>query len=945
MMPDPLPSASCPRCGNKLPPDASGGVCPACAFGEALAEAPADGGADLLSLEDIPVPASAEASPEAPRAQQSARSRKSKDRPGDRIGRYKLLEEIGEGGCGVVYKAEQEQPVRRRVALKVIKLGMDTQAVIARFEAERQALALMDHPNIAKILDAGATETGRPYFVMELVNGLPITKYCDDNHLSTTERLGFFIQVCQAIEHAHQKSIVHRDIKPSNILVTLQDGVPVPKVIDFGIAKAITNLRLTDKPVYTAIDQFIGTPAYMSPEQAKLSGLDIDTRSDIYALGVLLYELLTGKTPFDSKRLLEAGLDEIRRVIREEEPPRPSTRVSMLTKDEQTTISKHRQSEPPKLQGIIRGDLDWIVMKTLEKDRTRRYPTSSGLAADIQRYLSNEVVEARPPSQLYRLQKAFRRNRLAFGAAAAILMSLMLGLVMLAVSQGLKTQRDVARQVIKTQGAVRKAELATRNGQWREAPKLWSDAEAAGYSDAVRVGLERAVAYNVLSEPERALEELNKLVHRRDLGDQGGAVLLLLGESELYAPATYQQGLAHVREAQAGELSKAQREFAEGLLATNTPAALGHFRQALRLDPYLHGAHVHSFGLEYALGQWPEARAHAKLCRLLFPDDASADFLEASELAYQGRLAEAQQKLASLRDAANPQVLQQLSALLRLHVSLAKDFDVEAIIENGGKAAPRRDTASAYDNAALFAASPAESPNWVRRFRTPQLPCIRAGLIDAAEAITTLLLPTTNSIAPVVEKVKASWRSHPEATLPFKTAELLGMRQPPDGSKSLPLLATQAELYQLAADSSANVPGMNRTARYRAVQAQIELARSQLPNAAEFQRSCRENLRRAAADPDTSAAECRAYFDVALEVNDPDVAGQLLYRWQQLQPADPRLMHSRVRWSVAMGAFGSAWKLLDQMSAENPADAWVQTQRQTVANALQALAKQVSNSH
>ena len=349
------------------------------------------------------------------------------EKPGDQIGHYKLLQQIGEGGCGVVYMAEQQEPIRRRVALKVIKLGMDTKQVIARFEAERQALALMDHPNIAKVLDAGTTDTGRPFFVMELVRGIKITEYSDENHLSTKARLELFVQICHAIQHAHQKGIIHRDIKPSNILVTVNDGVPVPTVIDFGIAKAMGQ-QLTDKTVFTAFEQFIGTPAYMSPEQALMTSLDIDTRSDIYALGVLLYELLIGHTPFEQKDLLAAGLDEMRRIIREQEPVRPSTRLSTLDALEQSTLAKRRRAELPQLVHVVRGDLDWIVMKSLEKDRTRRYDTADGLADDVLRHLSNEPVLACPPSRLYRFQKAVRRNQFVFAAASAVAAALVIGL-------------------------------------------------------------------------------------------------------------------------------------------------------------------------------------------------------------------------------------------------------------------------------------------------------------------------------------------------------------------------------------------------------------------------------------------------------------------------------------------------------------------------------------
>jgi serine/threonine protein kinase len=331
------------------------------------------------------------------------------ERPGTIIGPYKLLEQIGEGGFGVVFMAEQQQPVRRKVALKVLKPGMDTRQVIARFEAERQALALMDHPNIAHILDGGATASGRPYFVMELVRGIAITEFCDQNRLPVRERLALFINICQAVQHAHQKGVIHRDLKPSNMLVTLHDDKAVVKVIDFGIAKA-TGQQLTEKTLFTNFAQMIGTPLYMSPEQAQMSGLDVDTRSDIYSLGVLLYELLTGTTPFDKERLKTVGYDEIRRIIREEEPVKPSTRISTLGQAA-TLLSTQRRSDPKQLSRLCRGELDWIVMKCLEKDRNRRYETANALAMDVERYLHDEPVLACPPSVGYRLRKFTRKYR------------------------------------------------------------------------------------------------------------------------------------------------------------------------------------------------------------------------------------------------------------------------------------------------------------------------------------------------------------------------------------------------------------------------------------------------------------------------------------------------------------------------------------------------------
>jgi len=394
-------------------------------------------------------------------------SAKANDAP--RIGAYRLVKSIGEGGCGTVYLAEQERPLRRQVALKVIKLGMDTEAVVARFQAERQALALMDHPGIAKIHDAGTTGApgsevvdptgrltpGRPYFVMEWVQGPRLTDYCDEHRLAPPDRLELFIQVCRAVQHAHQKGIIHRDLKPSNILVSSADGKPLPKVIDFGIAKATADQRLGDHTLYTAVDQFLGTPAYMSPEQAGLAGEDIDTRSDVYSLGVLLYELLVGRTPFDARELMKSGLDEMRRTIREREPARPSTRLTTLSEAELAEVAQRRGCEPPRLPHLLRGDLDWIVMKCLEKERSRRYETANGLAADLRRYLDNEPVVARPPTTVYRLQKLARRNKLAFAAVFAVGTALLIGLV-----SSMTQARKAAAALIAAESALYAADVA-----------------------------------------------------------------------------------------------------------------------------------------------------------------------------------------------------------------------------------------------------------------------------------------------------------------------------------------------------------------------------------------------------------------------------------------------------------------------------------------------------
>ena len=440
------------------------------------------------------------------------------EEPGSVVGPYKLLQQLGEGGMGVVYMAEQEKPVRRMVALKIIKPGMDSSQVIARFEAERQAVAMMNHHNIAKVLDAGTTDTGRPYFAMELVKGVPITDYCDKNKLTPRERLELFIPVCQAIQHAHQKGIIHRDIKPSNVLLTLYDGKPVPKVIDFGIAKA-TEQKLTERTMFTGIGQILGTLEYMSPEQAEMNQLDIDTRSDVYSLGVMLYELLTGSTPITKEELRNVGLGEMLRTIRETEPPKPSTRLSD-SGEALPSISAVRKTDPGKLSKLLRGDLDWIVMKALEKDRTRRYETANGLAADVRRFLDDDAVSACPPSASYRFRKFARRNKatLVTGATiAGILIAATIASTWLAV-WAMRAEKESTENATKAIAAAKSEKDAKEKAQeneniaTREAVK---SREVATFLKDMLKGVGPSVALG--RDTKMLTEILNKTAERIDV--------------------------------------------------------------------------------------------------------------------------------------------------------------------------------------------------------------------------------------------------------------------------------------------------------------------------------------------------------------------------------------------------------------------------------------------
>jgi serine/threonine protein kinase/Tol biopolymer transport system component len=559
--------------------------------------------------------------------------------PGTVIGRYKLLEKIGEGGMAVVYMAEQTEPIRRKVALKIIKLGMDTKTVIARFEAERQALAMMDHPNIAKVLDAGATETGRPYFVMELVKGVSITEYCDANSLSTKERLELFIQVCNAVQHAHQKGIIHRDIKPTNVMVTLHDGKPVPKVIDFGIAKAI-NQKLTEKTLFTHYAHIIGTPAYMSPEQAELSDLDIDTRTDIYSLGVLLYELLTGTTPFGEEELRKAGYIEMQRVIWEQEPAKPSTKLSTLGKT-LTDIARQRNSTPDLLRKAVRGDLDWIVMKSLEKDRARRYETANGLALDLRRHIEHEPVLARGPGATYRVQKFLRRHRSQ--TIAALAMMIVGGSVIVILSMWNQDRL----QLTEAEGFRHRGVLSQAREQYAKADREAALETIKPILDSRHVGPEAQLLYAGILVDNRRSDEavtiLDSLLDKQPeiAGAAHSLLARILWESESPNAEKIREIEEHRQKAEALLPETAEAYFLRAMTAVTVKEQLASLDSALQIDT----GHYESRRLRaytyYASRKYDKMRDDALVLTVLRPRDPLGYSLRGIALRELGKYAEA----------------------------------------------------------------------------------------------------------------------------------------------------------------------------------------------------------------------------------------------------------------------------------------------------------------
>ena len=618
---------------------------------------------------------------------------------GSWIGPYKLLQKIGAGGMGAVYMAEQREPVSRRVALKIIKAGMDSDQVIARFEAERQALSMMEHPNIARVLDAGTTEVGRPYFVMELVHGQPITTFCDKYRLSIEERLLLFTDVCNAIQHAHQKGIIHRDLKPSNILVAKHDDRPVPKVIDFGVAKA-TNQRLTEKTMFTQYGEVVGTLEYMSPEQAQMTDINVDTRSDIYSLGVLLYELLTGSTPLKKNKVREAGYLEVLTRIQNEEAPKPSSRLTE-TVDKLERIADARNVESRRLPGILRGDLDWIVLKALEKDRGRRYETTVGLATDIHRYLNAEPITARPPTGFYLLRKFARRHRAAVFTGVAVLITL-IGGITAATWQAVRAKRaekTVAAQLVELQKNIalekqnetlqqkvqreNQAQRTTRlaqirsvieRGQWIEGLSRIAEYRGSFGEPPIDVLILQLNAFDGLSQYEQLKNEIVRLEKHPEAERFQPQLQLWRGYGFLSAENTDTDGKALIEAAIRGGLDDDDRLFAEGLVADSLTDAAEMYQKSLSLSPFHSRARIQLIITLILLGRYEEVQDQVKIAKSLFANDKRFYFADTISHALANRTGQARNALNELKGKFPAARVRDMYSLIGLSQSVNNQF-------------------------------------------------------------------------------------------------------------------------------------------------------------------------------------------------------------------------------------------------------------------------------
>jgi serine/threonine protein kinase len=851
------------------------------------------------------------------------------------FGKYEIVECVGRGGQGDLWKVWDVE-FRRIIAMKRLSIeALKSPPAVYRFLAEAQIISQLEHPGILPVFDVGLDPDGRPYYTTQL---LPGTTFADVwREVRTDPERGQAIiraqellaRVCDIMAHAHSRGVIHRDLKPVNVLVGNFGDV---RVIDWGSAHVLENSRSKFEETFVTLNRLPiqtdrGEACEADPSHATgSSGLPVTTlftapellagelgqigpETDIYSVGVMLYELLTGCPPYS----------------RDDGSLPPDLKNVILT-------------GPPravrKMKRTVSRDFAAICDKAMAYKKADRYRTMELLANDIRAALTVRPVMARNPGILLTLQKWALRNSgyVLIGSA-----SLALICVVLLISHGLRVERDVARQV----KALRSGELAARSGRWKDALRNWDEAEASGYADSVYLGLQRAEVWTVLNEPEKSGALLRELAGRSRLGTKRALVLLRLGEHELFDKTTFDQGVQHVRAALAAGLEGADRSFANGLLADSTRDALKCFREALRLNPYHYGAHLHALSLEFLLGLHPDLEEHVRVFKVLFPEDPSPTFIQATDFAARGRLADAEKCLAPLQSSLDSDLWRNLDSGLRLLAEAAEYYDVDTLLGEHQFDKTRLDQLMARAGAIVLAANPSDFATPSTRYRMPELPCVHTGLQEGVEALQTLTLPFFKDLRPSLEKLNASWGHHPEALIPFRAGNLLEARQPRNGPRSPALLAVQADLYQMAADSPSVMPGIERSARFLATKAQFELASSVQTNSGAFRAACVNNIRAVAFSDETSAAECQAYFNFARTLGELELARALLDKLEIQRPGDALAVHDRIQMDTAAGCLGPALNLVENILAKNPEDAWAREQRQAILQQIEELVRSV----
>jgi serine/threonine protein kinase len=842
--------------------------------------------------------------------------------------KYEILEKLAGGGQGDVWKVWDFE-LRRCAAMKRIsEQTVAYQSAVYRFLAEAQIASQLEHPGILPIFDVGLDPDGRPYYTTQLLPGTTLEDAWRQIHerkaseWNVNRALELMLRICDVMSHAHSRGVIHRDLKPSNMLIGAFGDV---RVIDWGSAHVLEAAKKnfeqpfvplnwqtveTDRgramgaepqsPLGTAQSGYPGTLLFVPPEILAGKLQELGPATDIYSLGMMLYHLLAGRPAYSKADGSLPEQAELRPLILQG-PPEPVRSVNRR----------------------VSRDLAAICEKAMAHDINGRYLTMEELAEDIRATLEVRPVRARKPTVFLKFQKWSQRN-IAYvltGSAALIIISLALS-----VAHGFKSQRDFARQMT----TVRNAELASRNGHWRDALKSWREAESAGYGDPVYLELQQAEAWTILSEPDKSSALLQKLSRRSDLGGQRGAILLRLGEHELFDRPTAVQGARHIHEALAAGLTTADQSFASGLLADSTPEALEHFRQALQFDPYHHGAHLHSLGLEFLLGRHEEIENHVHVFKILYPDDPTPVNIEAAELAMAGNEPGARALLKPVRSQVSSNAWSRLNLVLQTYAQMSKFYDLDRWLDvetNGDVRTNRGNSVFTLEN--VFSAG-----NLSPEFRLPQLPCLQKGVLEGADALSRLAMPFLSSPQNAANQIQSAWRHHPEALVPVMGGLLLEDRKPAGEPAPPWLLQLQAGLFQLGADSPSMMPGMRRLSRYLAARAYFELNETGQTDACRS--NCLANARQAVGEI-KSPAECEAYFEFAFKLGDIDLARDILDRWARWQPDAPALRRGRIEIEVASGACGSALRLVDRLLADFPRDAWALDQRRRIVEDIKKL--------